>query len=334
MKRTPLIVESTATERTAWESRIRSTRAGGFRHLRTNLQFVDGGRPPGVIVPTSPMIVEGKFVTAANLATPSPSPAARWPSWRRICGALRWPAIWGRGRDRPVRRARGADPRGRRPAAVRRVWSVSVAERADSTNPGELLSSHNMAMLCSGDGRPPMSLSLIPIRSCRIPTRPWSLRWRTGRCSSSGPARLTGRKNRAAVTNVRAVDAPLSGCLLNMQAGSVGKGYYYERRAESGSEGRDRRRGRRVSTVASPYANRVQRQASRRSGSMSPAPAGRGRASRGSGYGGRAATKGRGGAERAARSTCSRRLLPSLGGVRPARAVARPTRVTLPSAPA
>lgn len=50
------------------DSHSRSSRAEAFRQLRTNLQFVDIGRPARVIVVTSSVASEGKSTTATNLA--------------------------------------------------------------------------------------------------------------------------------------------------------------------------------------------------------------------------------------------------------------------------
>jgi len=45
-----------------------SPRGEAFRHIRTNLQFVDVDSPPRTLVVTSPLPTEGKSFTAANLA--------------------------------------------------------------------------------------------------------------------------------------------------------------------------------------------------------------------------------------------------------------------------
>jgi len=57
-KKSPLIVDNYA----------RSVRAEAFRHLRTNLQFVNVDAPIRVLVVTSPSAKEGKSTTATNLA--------------------------------------------------------------------------------------------------------------------------------------------------------------------------------------------------------------------------------------------------------------------------
>lgn len=57
-RRSPLIGKGNA----------RSIRAEAFRQLRTNLQFVDVGKPVKVMVVTSSIAAEGKSSTAANLA--------------------------------------------------------------------------------------------------------------------------------------------------------------------------------------------------------------------------------------------------------------------------
>lgn len=49
-------------------SETHSQRAEAYRHLRTNLQFLDAERPVGTVVVTSATAGEGKSVSAANLA--------------------------------------------------------------------------------------------------------------------------------------------------------------------------------------------------------------------------------------------------------------------------
>lgn len=58
----------TPSTQIAFRGDLHSARSEAYRHLRTNMQFVDIDHPPRIIAVTSPMPADGKSTTAINLA--------------------------------------------------------------------------------------------------------------------------------------------------------------------------------------------------------------------------------------------------------------------------
>jgi len=217
-RRSPLIVQE----------RGQSARAEAFRQLRTNLQFVDVDHPPRVVVVTSALPGEGKSTTAANLAITIAQAGA---STILLEGDLRRPKVVDylglEGAvgltDVLVGRVGLADvvqPWGSHPLAILPSGSIPP-------NPSELLASRNMTELLERlaaqydtvliDAPP-----LLPVADGAI---------LAGKADGALLVLRHGKTTRSqaesAVAALRAVDAHLLGCILNMAPAKGPDSYAY-----------------------------------------------------------------------------------------------------------
>jgi capsular exopolysaccharide synthesis family protein len=205
-----------------------SPRAEAFRHLRTNLQFVDVDRPIQVMVITSSVPDEGKSTTAVNLAI------AFAEASRRVLlieADLRRPKVaeyldleGAVGLSNVLAGQVDIDevlqPWGE--AGLRLLPSGSVPP-----NPSELLGSRNMAALLERlrldfdvvvVDTPP----LLPVTDAAVLARAADGVVVVTRSGKTPQARI-----RAALASLRAIDSRVLGCVLNMQKSRSEEGYYY-----------------------------------------------------------------------------------------------------------
>jgi capsular exopolysaccharide synthesis family protein len=248
--------------------RGRSVRAEALRQLRTNLQFVDVDRPLKAIVFTSAVPDEGKSSTSANLAI------AFAEAGTRVLLV-----------DADLRRPRLADYLGLEGAVgLSNVLAGQVAiEDALQpwgqhdlrvltggilpANPSELLGSRNMATLldklrAAFDVIIIDSPPLLPVTDAAVLAAVAD-----GAVMVSRAARTKQAQVAAAVASLRAVEARVLGCVLNMRRrGASDAGYYYQNRYEL----IDRRRARRQPLAALRRLQRVLTGSLRRPGRVRP----------------------------------------------------------------
>jgi capsular exopolysaccharide synthesis family protein len=203
-------------------------RAEAFRHLRTNLQFVDVDRPIQVMVITSSVPDEGKSTTAVNLAL------AFAEAGRRVLlieADLRRPRVaeyldleGAVGLSNVLAGQVDVDeviqPWGE--AGLRVLPSGSVPP-----NPSELLGSRNMTVLLDRlrmdfdvvvVDTPP----LLPVTDAAVVARAADGVVVVTRSGKTSQARI-----RSALASLRAIDSRVLGCVLNMQRTRSESGYYY-----------------------------------------------------------------------------------------------------------
>lgn len=227
-KRTPLVVGTRATEGAARGNRVRLACAEAFRHLRTNLQFIDIGRPQKVIVITSPMSEEGKSTVAANLAI------AFAEAGRRVAlveADLRCPKVakyLGLGGTVGLSNVLAGQAQ---LTDVLQRWGRLDLHLLPSgptpPNPSELLSSPRMTALLQSL-RETFDVVIIDTP----PVVPFTDAAVVGAVADGAVLVVRSGKTqrariRAAVASLRTVDARLLGCVLNMHARSVDDHYYY-----------------------------------------------------------------------------------------------------------
>ncbi|MDT5024874.1 MAG: tyrosine-protein kinase, partial [Micromonosporaceae bacterium] len=204
-----------------------SARAEAFRHLRTNLQFVDVDQPVKAIVVTSSLPDEGKSTTAVNLAI------AFAEMGHRVVLI-----------EADMRRPRVADYLGVEGAVglsnvlagqvsvddVLQPWGQYDLHVLPSgfvpPNPSELLGSRNMAALLVHlrtefdvilIDTPP----LLPVTDAAVVATHADGAVLVTRSGKTAQARV-----RAALASLRAVDSRVLGCVLNRQR-ITGEDYYY-----------------------------------------------------------------------------------------------------------
>lgn len=205
-----------------------SPRAEAFRHLRTNLQFVDVDRPVKAIVITSSVPDEGKSTTAVNLAI------AFAEMGRRVLLI-----------EADLRRPRVADYLGLEGAVglsnvlagqvvvddAIQPWGEYDLHVLPSgfvpPNPSELLGSRNMAALLTRLraefdiillDTPP----LLPVTDAAVVATHADGAVLVARSGKTAQARV-----RTALASLRAVDSRVLGCVLNMQPSKGDVDYYY-----------------------------------------------------------------------------------------------------------
>jgi capsular exopolysaccharide synthesis family protein len=204
-----------------------SARAEAFRHLRTNLQFVDVDQPVKAIVVTSSVPDEGKSTTAVNLAL------AFAEMGHRVVLI-----------EADMRRPRVADYLGVEGAVglsnvlagqvsvddVLQPWGQYHLQVLPSgfvpPNPSELLGSRNMAALLMHlrtrfdvilIDTPP----LLPVTDAAVVATHADGAVLVTRSGKTAQARV-----RSALASLRAVESPVLGCVLNRQP-IKGEEYYY-----------------------------------------------------------------------------------------------------------
>jgi capsular exopolysaccharide synthesis family protein len=209
--------------------RARSARAEAYRRLRTNLQFVDVDGPVRAIVVTSAVPGEGKSTTASNLAI------AFGEAGKRVLlvdADLRMPRIAEylglEGAVGLTNVLAGLVP----VADVVQQWGRGglwvLPSGSVPPNPSELLGSQNMADLLVSlredfdmvilDAPP-----LLPVTDAAIVA---------ARCDGAVLVARYGRTSRSQIAGamdaLRAVDARVLGCLLNMLPPAGGDAYGYD----------------------------------------------------------------------------------------------------------
>jgi capsular exopolysaccharide synthesis family protein len=218
-RRAPLIVAGGA----------RSARAEAYRRLRTNLQFVDVDGPARTIVVTSAVPGEGKSTTASNLAI------AVGEAGKRVLlvdADLRMPRI---AEYLGLEGAVGLTNvlAGQVPVAdVVQQWGRGglwvLPSGSVPPNPSELLGSQNMADLLEslrGDfdtvilDAPP----LLPVTDAAVVAARCDGAVLVARCGRTSRAQIAG-----AMDALRAVDARVLGCLLNMLPPARQEAYGYD----------------------------------------------------------------------------------------------------------
>lgn len=223
----------TGADQSAW--------AESLRQLRTNLQYVDAGKPRKTLVITSAVAGEGKSMTACGLAMLF----AR--TGQRVLIM-----------DADLRHPRIADYLGLDGAAgltsvlVGKASVDDVLQRRGThlwvlpsgllpANPSELLGSRYMAELLADlrdrfDTVIVDSPPLLPVTDAAVVAA------RTdGALLVARSHRTTGPQVTAAVKALHSVDARLLGCVLNMVAAKGGGAYgYYDDYSSKGYGGRDR----------------------------------------------------------------------------------------------
>ena len=204
-----------------------SARAESMRHLRTNLQFVDVDHPVKVIAVVSSVPEEGKSTTAVNLAI------AFAEAGRRVMLI-----------EADMRRPRVADYLGLEGAVglsdvlagqvaiddVLQRWGRHdmwvLASGSIPPNPSELLGSRNMATLLERQ-RAEFDLIIIDTPPLLPVTDAAGVAaYADGAVLVARAGRTPQQRVRMAANSLRAVDARLLGCVLNMQR-SKGTTEYY-----------------------------------------------------------------------------------------------------------
>lgn len=229
MKRhTPLVAGSRVAEGAAKRSRSHSARGEAFRHLRTNLQFLDVDDPPKVIVITSAVVGEGKSSTAVNTAIAF---AEAGRAVALVEADLRRPRVaaylgveGGVGlSDVLAGRVRVED--------VLQRWGRNDLHVLPSgfmpPKPSELLGSQSMVALLGRlrerfDVVIVDSPPLLPFTDAAVVAASADGAVVVVRSGKTHQARV-----RTAVARIEAVGARLLGSVLNMQATKVEEGYYY-----------------------------------------------------------------------------------------------------------
>jgi capsular exopolysaccharide synthesis family protein len=205
-----------------------SARAEAFRHLRTNLQFVDVDHPVKAIVITSSVPDEGKSTTALNLAI------AFAEMGRRVVlieADLRRPRI---AQYLGIEGAIGLSNVLAGQVAVAdalQPWGHGhlqvLASGFVPPNPSELLGSRNMSALLTRlrsefdvilIDTPPM----LPVTDAAVVATHADGAVLVARCGKTAQARV-----RTALASLRAVDAQVLGCVLNMQPTKRSADHYY-----------------------------------------------------------------------------------------------------------
>jgi capsular exopolysaccharide synthesis family protein len=219
-KKSPLIIEAGG----------RSARAEAYRRLRTNLQFVDVDRPARVIVVSSAVPGEGKSTTASNLAIAFAEAGKRvllLDADLRMPKIAEYLGLEGAVGLTNVLAGQVA------PADVVQQWGKAglwvLPSGSIPPNPSELLGSQNMADLLDSfrDAFDMVILDappLLPVTDAAvIATRS------DGAVLVGRAGRTTRSQINAAMAALRAVDARVLGCLLNMlpSAGTDAYGYDY-----------------------------------------------------------------------------------------------------------
>jgi capsular exopolysaccharide synthesis family protein len=247
-KHTPLVAGTRVAEGAAKRNKLHSARAEAYRHLRTNLQFVDVDHPPKVIVIASAVLDEGKSTTAVNLAI------AFAEAGHRVALV-----------EADLRRPRMAHYLGLEGAVglsnvlagqvdvgdVLQRWGRHelhlLASGPTPPKPSELLGSRNMTALL-GRLREAFDVVIVdtppvlPFTDAAVVAAAADGTVLIVRSGKTHQARI-----RTAIANLHAVDSRLLGCVLNMQAAKAEEGYYYY-----GYRYRDGRRHSRLVPVALP----------------------------------------------------------------------------------
>lgn len=230
-KQAPLVMDSDTL----------SARAESVRHLRTNLQFVDVDHPVKVIVVVSSVPNEGKSTTAVNLSI------AFAEAGRKVMLI-----------EADMRRPRVADYLGLEGAVglsdvlagqvaiddVLQKWGRQdmwvLSSGSIPPNPSELLGSRNMAALLERQralfdliiiDTPP----LLPVTDAAVVAA-----YADGAVLVARAGKTPQQRVRMAAASLRAVDARLLGCVLNMQRSKGATEYYYYRYNEEQPRGRRR----------------------------------------------------------------------------------------------
>jgi capsular exopolysaccharide synthesis family protein len=220
-----------------------SPRAEAFRHLRTNLQFVDVDSPVRTIVITSAVPEEGKSTTAVNLAIAFAEAGKRT---LLVEGDLRRPRV---AEYLGLERAVGLSNVLIGQVQVDEViqeWGRDGLKVLPSgfvpPNPSEMLGSRNMAVqlgllrfrfdIIIIDAPP-----LLPVTDASVIAAAVDGAVLVTRSGKTPQARV-----QAALASLRAVDSRVLGCVLNMQSvkgkGSAEYYYYdYKQRAHDGGPG-------------------------------------------------------------------------------------------------
>jgi capsular exopolysaccharide synthesis family protein len=249
-KQAPLVMDSDTL----------SARAESVRHLRTNLQFVDVDHPVKVIVVVSSVPNEGKSTTAVNLAI------AFAEAGRKVMLI-----------EADMRRPRVADYLGLEGAVglsdvlagqvaiddVLQKWGRHdlwvLTSGSIPPNPSELLGSRNMAALLERQrttfdliiiDTPP----LLPVTDAAVVAA-----YADGAVLVARAGKTPQQRVRMAAASLRAVDARLLGCVLNMQRSKGATEYYYYRYANN-----DQTRGRRKLKVPTDRTPSVRQRTSAR----------------------------------------------------------------------
>lgn len=236
-----------------------SGRAEAFRHLRTNLQFVDVDRPVKVIVVTSAVPDEGKSTTAVNLALAFAEAGRRT---LLIEADLRRPRVSEYlGLESAVGLSNVLAGQLDIETAVQR-WGPHdlrvVASGMIPPNPSELLGSRAMSMVFAQIrddyeiviiDTPPM----LPVTDAAVVAARADGAVMVTRAGKTSQAQV-----KAALANLRAVEARVLGCVLNMRRvkGSVDYQYYSYTAGPKGRRRKGRKRAGRaplpVPAVAQP----------------------------------------------------------------------------------
>jgi capsular exopolysaccharide synthesis family protein len=205
-----------------------SARAEAFRHLRTNLQFVDVDHPVRTMVITSAVPEEGKSTTAVNLAIAFAEAGKRT---LLIEGDLRRPRV---AEYLGLERAIGLSNVLAGLVEVDEViqeWGRHGLKVLPSgfvpPNPSEMLGSRNMAVqlgllrfrfdVIIIDAPP-----LLPVTDAAIIAANVDGAVLVTRSGKTPQARV-----QTALASLRAVDSRVLGCVLNMQSAKSGPEYYY-----------------------------------------------------------------------------------------------------------
>ncbi|MFV2020856.1 polysaccharide biosynthesis tyrosine autokinase [Micromonospora sp. LOL_023] len=205
-----------------------SARAEAFRQLRTNLQFADVDKPIRSLVVTSAMPNEGKTTTATNLALTlaeaGSSVVLVEADLRRPQAAAYLDIEGAVGLTNVLAGQANLDD-------VLQVWGGSSLTVLPSgfipPNPSELLGSQQMAdLLASLRARFDVVIvdtaPLVPVTDAAPVAAQVDGTILVGRCAKTTEAHL-----RAAAASLRAVDARLLGCVLNMAPHRSGSYHYY-----------------------------------------------------------------------------------------------------------
>jgi capsular exopolysaccharide synthesis family protein len=222
-----------------------SARAEAFRHLRTNLQFVDVDRPVKVIVVTSAVPDEGKSTTAVNLALAFAEAGKRT---LLIEADLRRPKVAEYlGLEGAVGLSNVLAGQVDAPTVLQR-WGPHALHVLPSgvvpPNPSELLGSRTMATLID-QFRDEFDIVVIdtppilPVTDAAVVAAVADGAVMVTRAGRTAQARV-----RTALANLRSVDARVLGCVLNMQRVKGNVDYQYYSYSRTGDGRRGSRRGR------------------------------------------------------------------------------------------
>ncbi len=218
-KKSPLVIDGDDAH---------SARAEAYRHLRTNLRFVDVDRPIRTIVVTSAVPDEGKSTTAVNLALSFASAGQRV---LLVEADLRRPRV---AEYLSLEGAVGLSNVLAGQADLDEVlqrWGAYDMHVLPSgfipPNPSELLGSRNMALLLERlQDRYHMIIldtpPLLPVTDAAVLATMVDGTLLVTRSGKTPEARV-----RTAVESLRVVDARILGCVLTMQPTKKETGYYY-----------------------------------------------------------------------------------------------------------